>query len=224
MAGMPLLTPLLIALSCNLDNVGVGLSYGTRGIRLPVVTNLYIALLTAVGTGLAMVLGAQTFMFLSPESGAIIGGAILVIMGIWVILQETLFHKSRQCPEPRKPRPWEEVDQKSVWQRLVCILEYPALADDDFSGHIDLKEGTLLGLALMLNNLPNGVAAAMLKLPVFPTMLAVGILSVLTFWLGMGLGANLGSRWQGKWTWVVSGLLLMGIGAVEIVLALPLRL
>jgi putative sporulation protein YtaF len=223
MAGMPVLTAVLIALSCNLDNVGVGLSYGARGIRLPLATNLYIALLTAAGTGLAMVLGKQTFLFLTPETGTVLGGAILVVMGIWVIVQETLFKKSRQCPEPRKPQPQEDLGRKSVWRRLVCILEYPALADDDFSGHIDLKEGTLLGLALMLNNLPNGVAAAMLKLPVPLTMGAVGILSVLTFWLGLGMGANIGARWHSKWTWVTSGALLMGIGALEILLALPLR-
>jgi putative sporulation protein YtaF len=145
-------------------------------------------------------------------------------MGVWVILQEAMFKKDRQCPEPRKPRPFEDRNRKTVWRRLVCILEYPALADDDFSGHIDLREGTLLGLALMLNNLPNGVAAAMLGLPVSLTMLAVGVLSVLTFWLGIGIGANINARWHGKWTWMTSGALLMGIGALEIVLALPIRL
>ena len=224
MAGMPVLTALLIALSCNLDNVGVGLSYGTRGIRLPLATNLYIALLTAAGTGLAMVLGGQTFLFLSPEIGAILGGGILVVMGVWVILQETLFRSSRQCLEERKPAPVRDQAPSSLWHRLVCILEYPSLADQDYSGHIDFKEGTFLGLALMLNNLPNGVAAAMLKLPVALTIVAVGALSILTFWLGLGIGHNLGANHYGKWTWVASGLLLMGIGMMEIVLALPLRL
>ncbi len=54
---MPALTALLIALSCNLDNVGVGISYGARGIKIPFVTNLFIALITGTGTLLAMVLG-----------------------------------------------------------------------------------------------------------------------------------------------------------------------
>jgi putative Mn2+ efflux pump MntP len=57
------LTAFLIALSCNLDNVGVGISYGTRKIRLPLATNLYIALLTSAGTYAAMVLGEQVFKF-----------------------------------------------------------------------------------------------------------------------------------------------------------------
>jgi putative Mn2+ efflux pump MntP len=87
MAGMSVLTAFLIALSCNLDNVGVGISYGARGIRVPFHTNLYIAMLTAAGTCLAMVLGEKTFLLMSPEIGAILGGAILVVMGAWVIME-----------------------------------------------------------------------------------------------------------------------------------------
>lgn len=223
MAGMTVLTAFLIALSCNLDNVGVGISYGTRGIRLPFRTNLYIALLTAAGTCLAMLLGEKTFLFLSPESGAILGGGILVALGAWVMVQETLF-QSRQIKEARKPDFEEDPARKSLWHRLFSILGNPFLADQDHSGHIDLKEGTLLGLALMLNNLPNGVAAAMIKLPVSLTTLAVGVLSILTFWLGLGIGRHIEVHWQGKWTWVTSGLILMSIGLMEIILALPIRL
>jgi putative sporulation protein YtaF len=223
MAGMSLLTAFLIALSCNLDNVGVGISYGARGIRLPFCTNLYIAVLTAAGTCLAMVLGEQTFLLISPEIGAILGGAILVVMGAWVIVQET-FLRDRQSPEPQPAGPGRDPTPKSLWQRLLATLDNPSLADLDQSGHIDLKEGTLLGLALLLNNLPNGVAAAMIKLPVLLTTLAVGVLSILTFWLGLGIGRRIEARWNGKWVWVTSGLILMGIGILEIILALPARL
>ncbi len=218
------LTALLIAVSCNLDNVGVGISYGVRGIILPFRTNLYIAVLTAAGTALAMVLGQQTFLFLSPESGAILGGGILIAMGVWVVLQETVSLKESKCPEPRKPATGEERPPQSLWRRLVCILDNPSLADDDFSGHIDFKEGTLLGVALLLNNLPNGVAAAMIKLPVAVTTLAVGLLSILTFWVGIGIGRYMGTSWKGKWAWVVSGLLLVGIGLAEIIMVLPIHI
>jgi putative sporulation protein YtaF len=198
-----------IALSCNLDNVGVGIAYGTRGIRLPLGINLFIALLTAGGTCLAMLFGAQTFLFVSPESGAILGGAILVVMGVWVMAPETWLRKG-QAQEAGHPEAGEGGDQKSLWRRLLSILDNPALADQDHSGHIDLGEGALLGLALLLNNLPNGVAAAMLKLPVLLTTLAVGLFSLLTFWLGISLGRSLGS-----------GLILIGIGLAEVLLALP---
>ena len=223
MADMSVWTAFLIALSCNLDNVGVGISYGARGIRLPFLTNLYIALLTAAGTCLAMVLGQQTFVLLSPEGGAILGGAILVVMGAWVIVQETL-PRGGQIKEAMNLDSVGDPNQRSLWQRLLSILGNPAMADRDHSGHIDLKEGTLLWLALLLNNLPNGVAAAMIKLPVSLTTMAVGVLSILTFWLGIGMGRHIGAHWNGKWTWVASGLLLMGIGLTEIILSLPVRL
>ena len=222
MSATAFLAAFFIALSCNLDNVGVGIAYGARGIRMPLQTNIYIASLTAAGTGLAMVLGEKTFLFVSPESGAVLGGAILVVMGVWVILQETVFRGERKCPEARKPAHGEVKPKQSIWQRLVCILDNPSLADDDFSGHIDLKEGTLLGLALLLNNLPNGVAAAMIKLPVLPTVLAVAILSILTFWLGIGCGRTMGHRLRATWTWVASGMILVCIGLLEIILALPM--
>jgi putative sporulation protein YtaF len=213
-------TAFLIALSCNLDNVGVGISYGARGIRLPFVTNLYIASLTAAGTCLAMVMGRQTFLFLSPESGAILGGAILCMMGAWVIVQETWLRGGQKEAE-KQPGPRAKAAPQSLWQRLLLILGSPSLADQDHSGHIDLMEGTLLGLALLLNNLPNGVAAAMLQLPVGLVTLGVGVLSILTFWLGLGLGGHIGARGNGKWTWVASGLLLLGLGLMEIILARP---
>jgi putative sporulation protein YtaF len=213
------LTAFLIALSCNLDNVGVGISYGTRKIRLPLATNLYIALLTSAGTYLAMVLGQQVFMFFSPSFGAILGGGILVAMGLWVMVQEIV--RRRQPPAEEETGAGTEPAPESWWRHLLNILEEPLRVDYDKSGHIDLKEGTILGLALMLNNLPNGVAAAMIKLPALLTTLAVGILSLLTFWLGISIGRYMGNRSQGAWTWVVSGTILIGIGLAEIVLALP---
>jgi len=221
MAGHILLIAFLIALSCNLDNVGVGIAYGARGIRLPLGINLFIALFTAGGTCLAMLLGAQSFLFFSPESGAILGGAILVAMGAWVIVQETVLRR-RQDQEARPAEAGEAPAPKSLWRRLLTILDNPALSDQDRSGHIDLREGTLLGLALLLNNLPNGVAAAMINLPVLLTTLAVGLLSILTFWLGIGIGRSLGNGWLGQWTWVASGVLLMGLGLAEVLLALPI--
>jgi putative sporulation protein YtaF len=217
------LTTFLIALSCNLDNVGVGISYGTRKIRLPLATNLYIALLTSAGTYLAMVLGQQVFRFFPPSFGAILGGGILVVMGVWVMVQEIL---ARRRPEPaEEARTETKTAPKSLWGHLLEILKEPLAVDYDKSGHIDLKEGTILGLALMLNNLPNGVAAAMIKLPALLTTVAVGILSLLTFWLGISIGRYMGNRCEGAtWTWVVSGTMLIGIGLAEIVLALPWKI
>ena len=223
-----ILTALLIALSSNLDNLGVGSSYGTRGINIPFATNLLIAVITGTGTLLSMVLGQQIFSWMSEAWATLLGGTILAAVGIWVILQE--FKKELQALENEIIEETEtplscslpELNPSSLWRRLLLILDHPFLADQDFSGHIDLREGALLGLALTLNNLPNGVAAGMLKLPVFATTLLVMALSIVMIWVGIGIGMQVSTRWLGKWAGVASGLILIGIGLIEAISVFPL--
>jgi putative sporulation protein YtaF len=215
-----LLTILLLAVSCNLDNVGVGIAYGARGIGIPLASNLLIALVTAAGTGLCIVFGQQIFQVLPGEVGVILGAVLLIGMGVWVIRQD-IGERSRQDQETPFTVPANELAPKSWLRRLLLILQHPVLADRDSSGHIDLKESLLLSLALMLNNIPNGVGAGLLGLSTLLTTLMVGVLSVLTFWVGIGLGRSLGVRWLGRYAGTVSGLLLVVIGLVEMILTIP---
>jgi putative sporulation protein YtaF len=207
----------VLAISCNLDNVGVGLAYGTRGIGIPLTSNLLIALVTAAGTGLCIAFGHQVFHFLPAEVAVLLGAVLLIGMGLWVIRQE-IGGPGRQG---HVAHAGAELAQKSLWRRLLLLLENPSLADRDSSGHIDLRESLLLSLALMLNNLPNGVGAGLLGLSLWFTTVMVGLLSVLTFWLGIGLGRSLGIRWLGRHANALSGLLLIVIGLAEIILARP---
>jgi putative sporulation protein YtaF len=217
---MDLLLVLLLALSCNLDNVAIGLSYGLRGIRLPLSSNLLIAILTGGGTLVFIVFGQQIVTVLSPQNAVFTGSIILMVMGAWVLGQEFWGHH-REDPALNQPIPAHSEDdptKKSLWLQITHILKDPSLADKDTSGHIDLKESLLLSLALMLNNIPNGLGAGMLRLPAFFTASIVGLLSILTFLIGMGAGKSLGHCWLGLWAGRISGVLLIILGVVEIFL------
>ncbi len=216
-----LLTILLLALSCNLDNVGVGIAYGARGIGIPLASNLLIALVTAAGTAVCIVFGQRIFQVLPGEVGVILGAVLLIGMGVWVIRQD-IVERGRQEQETPAPVPARESPRESWLRRLLLVLQQPVLADKDSSGHIDLRESFLLSMALMLNNIPNGVGAGLLGLSTWLTTLMVGVLSVITFWVGIGLGRSLGVRWLGRHAGTISGLLLVVIGLVEIILSLPL--
>jgi putative sporulation protein YtaF len=212
---------LLLAISCNLDNVGVGLAYGARGIGIPMASNLLIALVTAAGTGLCIVFGQQIFQVLPAEVGIMLGAVLLIGMGVWIIRQEFVAGGHR-APEALRSVPANGMTQKSWLRRLILILQNPVLADRDSSGHIDLKESLLLSMALMLNNIPNGVGAGLLGLSTLLTTIMVGFLSVLTFWLGIALGRTMGVLWLGRHAGTISGVMLIVIGLAEIILALPL--
>jgi putative sporulation protein YtaF len=216
-----ILTIFLLAISCNLDNVGVGIAYGARGIGIPLASNFLIALITAAGTGLCIVFGQQIFQVLPGEVGVILGAVLLIGMGVWIIRQE-IGERGRQDQEVHPAVPANGLAQKSWLRRLILILQDPVLADQDSSGYIDVKERLLLSMALMLNNIPNGVGAGLLGLSTLFTTLMVGVLSILTFWVGIGLGRSLGVRWLGRHAGTLSGLLLIVIGLAEIILSLPL--
>jgi putative sporulation protein YtaF len=211
------LTILFIAVSCNLDNVCVGLAYGARGIRIPLASNLLIAAVTAGGTGLCMVFGHQAFRVLPPQIGSVLGALLLVVMGVWIIQQEAF--RGRAKPEKIRAAP----SKRSRLRRLFDLLADPILADRDFSGHIDLRESLVLSMALMLNNIPNGVGAGLLALSPAFMVGAVFLLSLLTFRIGLSLGRTVGARWLGSHAGTVSGLLLVAVGIVEIALSVPIR-
>ncbi len=154
------------------------------------------------------------------EVGIILGAVLLIGMGAWVIWQEfrDRGHQDRQT-QPSVPA--AGLVQQSWLRRLILVLQHPVLADQDSSGYIDLKESLLLSMALMLNNIPNGVGAGLLGLSPLLTTVMVGGLSILTFWVGIGLGRSLGVRWLGRHAGTLSGLLLIMIGLAEIILSFP---
>ena len=98
---------------------------------------------------------------------------------------------------------------------MLALLDNPFSADQDFSRHIDRREALLLGVALSLNNVVNGVAAGIAGLDPMRVTILVCIFSVLTIWAGMGAGIRFGARVAGRSTGVVSGLLLIFIGIYQ---------
>jgi len=215
MRRLDLLTILLLALSSNADNVGVGVAYGIRGINVPLASNLLIALVTGAGTIASMLVGQTIGGTMQPKLASILGGIILAGIGGWVIVQSARSagsdaenHLARRS-SARRPA-------SGTLRKLTLILDNPLTIDRDFSGHIDMKEGCLLAAALTLNNIVSGAAAGMLGLSVVLTTTAVMSFSMLTLWMGLVFGYHYGRRLLGSLAGFVSGLLLVTIGLYQI--------
>ncbi len=207
------LTALLLSLSSNLDNVGVGVAYGIRRIRVPFSSNLIIALITGTGTLAAILAGHTIGSFLQPRVAGLAGGSLLIGLGTWVVFQES--HAVPQRQAVARVEMNGGVQDASLASRVLALLDNPFSADQDFSRHIDRREALLLGVALSLNNVVNGVAAGIAGLDPMRVTILVCIFSVLTIWAGMGAGIRFGARVAGRSTGVVSGLLLIFIGIYQ---------
>ncbi len=214
MQTLHLATILLIAISSNLDNIGIGISYGVRKINIPFGSNLLIAVITSIGTFLSILLGQTIYLFLSPEAATLLGGGIIIAAGIWVIFQEKIMLKGKQDQEEKQPIADKNLS-KYGFRHILMILDNPVIADWDFSGHIDVREATALAFGLTLNNIPNGVGAGMLGLSAPITTLAVFFFSIITIWVGISSG-QLGFRRLGNSAGLISGLILIFVGLYEI--------
>ena len=214
MMNLQILAIFLLALSSNLDNVGVGTSYGTRKINIPFSSNLLIAFITTTGTYLSMVLGNEITNYLNPNISNALGALMIGGTGVWCLIGEISRHDGGQDIEAQQLLKTTFSNQ-SFLRKMLTILDHPFLADTDFSGHIDMKEGFFLALALTLNNLSNGIGAGLLGLDVALMVAFTAILSILTIWFGIAFGKYSGVHWFGKYSGAVSGFMLIVLGVYE---------
>ena len=216
MHSLQLGTIFLLALACSLDNIGIGIAYGVRRLSIPFGTNLLIAVLTASGTLIVMLCGHLVTRLIHPQTAILIGGVVIVLAGAWVVLQETVWRRPEKPLEELQLIALEGIPEVSFLRKILMILDNPFIADQDFSGHIDLKEGVILGLALLLNNLPIGLVAGLLGLSPLLITGSLIILSIVTIWVGISTGYCLGTHWLGRLSGPLAGAILIIIGAYEI--------
>lgn len=204
---------LLLVLAANLDNLGVGISLGARKIRLPLTSNLLIALVTSGGTLLSLFAGRWLASFLWPGVTREVGATIITATGLWISYQELARARRKGAVKKRERKGGtREFSHRNAFLRLKGLLEMPPLADADYSGHIDVKEACLLGGALTLNNFAGGFGAGVFGLDAVLVSCAVIIFSLFFLGVGIRVGQNCLSRWLGEWAGVAGGLLLVTVG------------
>jgi len=76
------LSAILLAVSSNLDNLGVGVAYGVRGRHIRIVHNLLIALVSGGGTLLSMAGGEWINDYMSEEVADVLGASVMVLIGV----------------------------------------------------------------------------------------------------------------------------------------------
>ena len=183
----------MIALAANVDNLGVGMAYGARKIRISPGANFVIALLSFLAVWLTAGLGDMLNNLITFSLANRIGAVIISIVGIWMMVESFL-------------------KDVSVYVGSVAVMENPEKADRDSSQEIDAKEGLLLGLALSLNDGAVGLDAGLVGFPAIPLALLASLYSYCIIGAGVYMGRTYAARYFGRWTALLSGLLMLVIG------------
>ena len=196
-----------IALTNNLDNVGVRIAYSIRGIKITTLINLWISTITFIISFFAAFSGTVISGFLSKEIASVLAVLLLTAIGLWMIMEPHLKRNNNYAGESAR-------ENKNS---ISHVLLNPHDADMDNSKHIDFKEATLLGIALSVNNVGGGVSAGIIGLNSFLVGLLSAVLSFLALWAGNYV-AEFFMRWNiSKKAGVVAGILLIAIGVEQVI-------
>lgn len=209
----------LIAISLSLDAFGVGITYGIRKVRIPLVSKLVICIMSVLYSGLALIAGKAIYGILPPAASRITGAAILTSMGAFIILQAVLKKGEstveKSCAEEKKTL--LEIAVKSLGI-TIQVIRNPDEGDIDRSGTIDIREALLLGLALSVDAIGVGIGSALAGIGSLLIPFAAGVFQMLLLYAGTRLGTRLGnsSRINKKLLSVMPGILLIAMAFIRI--------
>lgn len=190
-----------IGLAANLDNLGIGISFGTRSTRVPFISNLIIAVLSMIASYISITLGGVISHYVPSDFANWGGGALIIIIGLLAIKAD-LKNSSKL-----------ELQNENI---ITSLLHSPNKADIDGNKIISWKESLTLGIALALNCVVGGFGAGVTGLSPLMTTISIGLFSLLTIYIGVRAGQQIARTWLGKRSNILGGILLVCIGLYEI--------
>ncbi|WP_156320880.1 sporulation membrane protein YtaF [Bacillus sp. JCM 19041] len=203
---------IMLAVALSLDSFGVGLTYGMRRIKIPLLSLLFIAACSGASILIAMSVGTALSAWLSPQFAEATGAIILIVIGCWALFETYRPKKERVEKSGRTG-----VDFTiRMFGFVIHILRDPETADIDSSGTVTGKEAFLLGLALSLDAFGAGIAAALMGFSPVGLALSVAVLSALFVSLGTFGGYQMAHlKWVRRMSFI-PGLLLIIIGVLKL--------
>ncbi len=195
-----LIAMILLGVAANLDNLGVGIAYGTADLKIRPAANFLIAVISMLLAWIAVVAGRSLGDFLPLNIANIAGASIIVAVGIWVAIHQSISE-------------WiEEMRSNGKWQSQP-------LNDDILTKNSSLslsnKKILLLGFSLSINAMAGGVGAGLSGYNPQWVALGIGIFSYLTIDCGQYLGKAYIGKWLGAYAHWAAGILLVLIGIYE---------
>lgn len=239
----PLFSLLLLAFALSLDGFGVGVTYGLRKMKIPLLSILIISLCSGVVICVSMQVGVLLAKVVSPHAASEVGAVILVLMGCWSLVQ-MLMQKEKERDGVQKSGVVEEtgvagvasvVEKSSVIQKteepsksavfslelrrlgiVVQILRTPSSADMDDSGSISSMEALVLGVALSLDAFGAGLGAALLGFNPIWTSLTIALFSGIFLMMGMKTGLRFAGNYWMRHAAALPALLLIAMGILKL--------
>lgn len=196
----------VIGIAANIDNLGVGITFGARSTRVPLLSNLFIALLSASAAFVTMTVGALLSQLVPVVWGNVLGGLILVAMGGWGIRRQLINRAVGQAVEKQEDEPDADAEADEA-----------AGQSDRGEQVVSRVESLSIGLALSVNSMASSFGAGVSGVSPLLCSLSIGLFSLLTVDAGVRIGFKFARSPLGKYAGFIGCALLILIGCYEII-------
>jgi len=229
----------VLAIAVSLDSFGVGMTYGLRKIKIPLLSVFIISCCSGIVIWLSMGLGKWLTTYLPSSIASHIGAFILIGLGSFALIQyfrgikrqenvvEAGQHTELNHNKDEYKHEAEHISFLSTatilrveLKRLglvIQILKTPQVADVDRSGIISPSEAIMLGIALSLDSFGAGIGAALLGLSALLTAFTISLFSALFLMGGRQLGYKFAHLSMMKYFSFLPGILLIMIGIFKLI-------
>lgn len=177
---------LLLIIAVSMDGFGVGMTYGMRQTKVPILAISIIMCCSGIIVFLSMFIGDFLKQIMSPVFADILGGMILIGLGFFSLVNTIQSKKKAVSEKTETVKNSSQMNGKFV--HVKTVFTTPEKADLDQSGVISSGEAFLLGIALALDAFGAGIGAAMIGYPPFLTAFSVAIMSGLFLQFGIHIG------------------------------------
>lgn len=217
-----ILSIIILSISLSIDALGVGIVYGLRRINIPLIPKLIICFFSILYSGCALILGKTLSLIFPYWISKMIGIGILVVMGIWIIIQAVFKNEKpvasdNTYPSNKSDNPLFRVVIKSLGI-TIQVIKNPVCGDIDNSGIIDIRESFLLGLALSIDAIGVGIGSALAGFQSFLIPFAVGLFQLIFLYIGTFSGGKFSSfsKINKRFISILPGILLVCIALIRI--------
>ncbi|MDD2378185.1 MAG: sporulation membrane protein YtaF [Bacilli bacterium] len=213
---------IMLAISLNIDSLGVGISYGIRNIKIPLTSKIILCLLSIIHASIGLMFGKWLMSILPIQITNILGGILLISMGIWIVFQ-SLFSKNDLEEKDKSVYKVKKVRTIDLYiaplKLTIKIIKDPVCGDIDNSNIIDAKEAFFLGVALSLDSLIATIGSGAAGVSSFFIPFMIGIFQMIFLTIGTLIGRKLSefSNINKKVVFVISGILLIAIGIIRLI-------
>ncbi len=194
------------AISSSIDNFGVGVSYGVTKIKIGFKANLLIAMIAFLFSITGIYFGGYISKIMPGTLSTLVAALFVLIIGVRIILITLTAKRKASISKSQKDK------------GITSYIAEPEQADSDQSGEISITEASVLGVAVSMNALTNGLGAGLMNLPPMYVSTAAALFSFIAIWSGVSLGERvahirIGRFNLGQFSTMISGAILMLIAA-----------